>query len=318
MREADGKLRVTVALSDGETGAQLWSERYEGEGTQVFEIQDRIVGNIVGALHVKLTRIEQQRGFTRPARSLEAYDLVLRARALLNGTKRAANLEARALLARAADLAPEYAEVYTEMGIAEFQRVTNGWIEDAAAAMRRAEDFAKRALASSDTRAHAGAHSLIAALYSHQERFPEALAHAEKSTELNPSDSMALYWRGNALLCVGRIEESIAVLETARRFEPHPTAGQGINLPIAYYVAGRYAESLTQVDALLVRTPAQGYLHAVRAAALSQLGRAEEARWAADEVRRLTPLFDPDNFGAFFADPKYTAALRNGLREAGL
>lgn len=318
LREADGKLRVTVALSDGEGGAQLWSERYQGEGAQLFEIQDQIVKHIVGALHVKLNQFEQQRGFTRPAASLEAHDLVLRARWLLNRTKRDANREARESLARAALLAPEYAEIYTEMGMAEFQRVNNGWVEDAAAAMRRAEELGKRALATFDTRAHAGAHSLLAALYSHQERFPEALAHAEKANELNPSDSMALYWRGNALMCVGRIEEAIAVLETARRFEPYPMSGQGVILGMAYYVAGRYPDALVQADALLVRVPEQGYLHALRAATLAQMDKPDEARQAAEQVRRLNPLFDPESYATFFADPKYTAAFREGLRKAGL
>jgi TolB-like protein len=47
VRQADGKLRVAVELSDAEKGALLWSDRFEGEGKQVFEIQDRIVKNIV-------------------------------------------------------------------------------------------------------------------------------------------------------------------------------------------------------------------------------------------------------------------------------
>ncbi|MGH9578990.1 MAG: adenylate/guanylate cyclase domain-containing protein, partial [Terriglobales bacterium] len=60
VREADGKLRVAVELSDAGKGVQLWSERLEGAGAEVFVIQDRIVKNIVGALAVKLTRIEQE------------------------------------------------------------------------------------------------------------------------------------------------------------------------------------------------------------------------------------------------------------------
>ena len=64
VRQADGRLRVAVELSDAGKGAQLWSERYEGAGADVFEIQDRIVKNIVGALAVKLTQVEQQRVFT--------------------------------------------------------------------------------------------------------------------------------------------------------------------------------------------------------------------------------------------------------------
>ena len=56
----------------------------------------------------------------------------------------------------------------------------------------------------------------------------------------------------------------------------------------------------------------------MRAAALAQLGREDEARIAAEQVRRFNPLFDPDNFGSRFEDPVHTAKLREGLRKAGL
>jgi adenylate cyclase len=318
VREANGRLRVTVELSDAVDGVQLASETYEGAGAQLFEIQDRIVGHIVGKLHLKLTQLEQQRALSQPTASLEAHDLLLRARALHVRTDRASNREARALLARALELDPQYAEVQTALGLAEFQRATDGWVEDAALAMRRAEALAKQVLASADERAHVGAHSLLANIYGHQQRYEDALAHSQRAIELNPSDAIALYWRGSASLSLGRVDEAITFLETARRFEPRPSAGQGLNLAIAYYIAGRYAEALIQADSLLTSVPRNGYAYALRAAALARIGKADEARAAAEQVRRLDPLFDADNFGARFVDPKYTALLRDGLREAGL
>jgi tetratricopeptide (TPR) repeat protein len=267
---------------------------------------------------VKLSEIEQQRGVSRPVTSLEAHDLVLRARELINRTSRSANREAREHLARAAQLSPEYAEVHTELGRAEFQRLTNGWVEDAAWSLAQVESLARKALASPDTRTHARAHSLLAALYSHQDRYQEALSHADKAIELNPSESMALYWRGNALMVSARLDEAIAVLETARRFEPHPAAGQGVNLAIAYYLARRYPEALAQADALLVHATQQPYLRAVRAATLAQMGRLDEARSEADRVLRVNPLFDPEQFGSYLGDGPYKVSMREGLRKAGL
>ncbi|MGH8674078.1 MAG: winged helix-turn-helix domain-containing protein [Burkholderiales bacterium] len=318
VREADGKVRVAVELSDAEQGALLWSERYDAEGTQLFEIQDRIVKNIVGNLQVKLTQLERTRVFTRPTDSLEAYDLVLRARSLLDRSERSANREARALLARAQKLAPEYGEIFTELGEADFQRGTYGWMEDASEGMRRAEEFAQRALASVDPRAHTRAHALLATISSQRGQFEEALGHTVRAIELNPSDSRALYRRGGVLLYVGRIDEAIAVLETASRFEPRSIAGAGINLVIAYYTAGRYREALAEADALVARTPHLDFLHAARAAALSQLGKADEARQAADQVRRFNPYFQVENFGTRFVNPEHTTRLQEGLRKAGL
>ena len=318
VRQSDGKLRVAVELSDAANGAQLWSERYDGAGSDVFEIQDRIVKNIVGALAVKLTQVEQQRVFTKPTDSLEAYDLVLGARARLDLNERSANREARGLLARAQALAPDYAEIFTALCEADFQRAIYGWVEDASESMGRAEAYCKRALASRDVQAHTRAHAQIATIYTHLGRFDEALNHAERAIELNASDSTALYRRGAALLYVGRIDEAIAAMETAKRFEPHPGAGVGLNLAVAYYVAGQYRQALAQADALLTRTPDHVSLHALRAATLAQLGNSEDATRAAEQVRRFSPKFEIERFGSRFAKPEYAAKLQDGLRKAGL
>ena len=318
VREAGGKLRVAVELSDADKGALLWSERYDGEGTQLFEIQDRIATNIVGVLAVRLTRLEQQRVFTKPTESLEAHDLMLRARSLLERTDRGANREARALLARALRLAPDYPELKTGLGEAEFQRALYGWIEDVGSARTRAEALARDALASTDTRFHARAHALLASIYTTTRQMEPALHHAERALEVNASDAGALYRRGGALLYMGRLGEAIDSLETARRFEPYPGAIEGYNLALAYFVAGRYREALAQADAMLARAPEHVYLHAIRAATLSHLGTAQEARQAADQVRRFNPYFDASNLGIAFGNPEHTRKVQDGLRRAGL
>jgi TolB-like protein/DNA-binding winged helix-turn-helix (wHTH) protein/Tfp pilus assembly protein PilF len=318
VREAEGRLRVTVSLSDGLDGVQLGSENYEGAAAQLFEIQDRIVADIVGRLHLKLTELEQQRASAKPTESLEAHDLVLRARPLLARTERSANREARALLARAAELDSRHAEVHCRMAHAEFQRAVEGWVEDAEQAVRRAEALAKQALAAAGSDAHVCAHALLATVYVHRDRYEEALAHSQQAIELNPSDATALYWRGAASLSLGRVDEAIGYLETARRFEPRAPAGATANLAVAYYVAGRYAEALSVSDAMLTTAPGNASAHALRAAVLARTGKLEDARAAAEQVRRVAPAFEPENFGARFIDPKYKAMLRAGLREAGL
>jgi len=319
VRQVGDRVRVVVELSEAPTGAQLWSGRYEGAGAQVFEIQDRIVRDIVGALAVKLTRVEQQRVFKKPTDSLEAYDLVLRARGLIERHEPGANRDARALLARAEKLAPEYAESLNALAEAEMQSALYGWTADPVQGMKRAEELCMRVLTSSDQRAHARAHTLLAAVYTHQDRFDEALSHTKRAIELNPSDATALYRHGTSLLYLGRIEEAIEAMETAKRYEPHPSAGTRLNLAIAYYLAGRYREALAETNAARARAPHDVVtLSAVRAATLAQLGDADEARRAAAQVRRFSPLFDVESFGTRFADPEHTVRLRDGLRKAGL
>ncbi|MEO5677746.1 MAG: winged helix-turn-helix domain-containing protein [Usitatibacter sp.] len=318
VRESAGKLRVAVELSDADKGVLLWSDRYEGEGVELFEIQDRIVRNIVATLHVKLTQFEQERAFARPTESLEAHDLVLRARYLLGQIDRGANREARALLARALQLSPQYADILTLLGEAELHRSLFGWVEDPSVTMHHAEELAKRVLASPDTRSHAGAHLLLARFHSNMGRPEEARVHAERSLAANPADSNALYWRGVGLLYVGRIEESVAAMEEARRFDPHLNAASGVNLVMGYYMSGRYNDAIALADILLIRFPRDVSLHALRAASFSQLGDRARAREAAAQVRRYNPYYDVRFAAERFASPEHQEKFRNALREAGL
>lgn len=318
VRQAEDAVRVAVELSDAKKGVLLWSERYEGAGREIFEIQDRIVKDIAGSLAVKLTRLEQQRVFAKPTESLEAYDLVLRARDLLNRSERSANREARAFLEQALRLAPNYAETYLAMGEAEYQRGSLGWVEDAEEAVRRCEELAKRALAIDDPGAHARAHALLARAYVFFRNYDQALAEADRAIGLNGSDSVAFTMRGAVLLWLGRVQESIASSETARRFDPRLSADTGLLLSLAYYTAGRYREALATVDSFLPRYPQFVFLHAMRAAALAQLGNTEEARQEAEKVRKLSPFFQVELFGARFVNPEHQAKAQEGLRKAGL
>lgn len=318
VRQADGKLRVAVELSDAEKGAQLWSDRYEREGKDVFEIQDRIVKNIVGALAVKLTSLEQRRASAKPAENLEAYDLVLRARDLLNRAGRSANLEARTMLAQALELAPNYAESYLALSQAEYQRAATGWMEDPDEGVRQSEKLAERALAIDDPGAHARAHALLGRAHVYFGKYDQALTEADRAIEMNPSDSEAYALRAQVLLWLGRIEESIASHETARRFDPRLYVDYGISLALAYYMAGRYREAIAATDSFLTRYTQSVSLHAIRAAAFAQLGDAEEARRAAEPVRRASPFFQVEQFATRFVNPEHTAKAQEGLRKAGL
>lgn len=317
VRAAEGVLRVSVVLSDTGQGQVLWSEHYEGP--DILEIQDRIVRYVVGMLAVKVTRHEEQRARAKPVQALEAYDLVLRARALVVSSDRAANAEARRLLERARQRAPDYAGTYVVLAEAEFRRAMAGWVEDAGAGFDRAEQAARHALTLDDPGYNARAHGQLGLIYVTRRQFDQALAEADQAIALNPSDAFAIDARGDILLWLGRLDEAIATLQTALALDPAGrSSGSGFDLALAYYSLERYPEALATVDATLARYPQTAFLHALRAATLARLERMEAARQAADEVHRLAPFFLAREFGDRFVDPRHTAHLQEGLRKAGL
>ncbi len=318
VREAAGRLRISVELSDAGAGLLLWSDRYDGELGDVFRFQDRIVRSVVGQLSVRLTKLEERRVSSKPVSSLEAYELVLRARSALARAERRTNREARALLVRAERLAPDYAALHVTMAVAEHQRVINGWTEHVNDALRHAEERARRALSLDEGGAAARAHAMLGKIHAVKGNLDAALAEVSRAIDINPSDSDALIARGGVLLFLGRLDEAIRSLEAGRRFDPRLLPVDAGFLPVAYYAAGRFEEALGAADAFAALYPDVAYLHVVRAAALAQLGRLPEARKAAARARELDPLFRVENWGTRFVNPALTARLQEGARKAGL
>ncbi len=80
LRRAGNRLRINAQLVDAATGFPVWSERYDREMSDIFEVQDEIAHKIAEALRIKLTPQEQAELAAKPTENLQAYDLYLRGR----------------------------------------------------------------------------------------------------------------------------------------------------------------------------------------------------------------------------------------------
>ena len=80
LRRAGERLRITTQLVDTQSGYPVWSERYDREMKDVFEVQDEIARKIAEALRIKLSPQEQEAIAAKPTDNLQAYDLYLRGR----------------------------------------------------------------------------------------------------------------------------------------------------------------------------------------------------------------------------------------------
>ena len=78
LRRAGNRLRISAQLVDTHTDFPLWSERYDREMKDVFEVQDEIARKIAAALRITLSPQEQADLETKPTENLQAYDLFLR------------------------------------------------------------------------------------------------------------------------------------------------------------------------------------------------------------------------------------------------
>ncbi len=80
LRRAGNRMRINTQLVDAATGFPVWSERYDREMSDIFEVQDEIAHKIAEALRIKVTPQEQAELAAKPTENLQAYDLYLRGR----------------------------------------------------------------------------------------------------------------------------------------------------------------------------------------------------------------------------------------------
>ena len=316
VRRADDRLRVTTRLTDAERGTLLWSERYDRAVDDVFAVQDDISRQIMSALALQVTNLEQDRAASKPTDNLTAYDYHLRARQQFRQFTRRGNLQARELLGKAIDLDHEYADAYAALAWTHTKAAEMGWAEWPDRELAHAHDLAQAALRIDSS--NQLAHILLALVYSYQQNYELALDHLDRATAANPNHAGNHAERGWVLLVGGRSGEAITALEEALHFDPSPTPNTFSNLAIAYYLQGRHDDAVTTAQSAVGRYPHHTSLHIVLAAAYAEAGQLDAAARAAEQLRRLHPFFEIESFGEYFRDPADRQRFRASLRQAGL
>ena len=113
IRKASNRLRITGQLIDAATGAHLWADRFDGALEDVFDLQDQVTTNVVGAIAPKIEQAEIERAKRKPTENLDAYDLYLRGLACFkNRFTREKFRESLRLFNEAIEHDPEFAAAY--------------------------------------------------------------------------------------------------------------------------------------------------------------------------------------------------------------
>jgi adenylate cyclase len=315
VRQTGDRVRVIAQLVNAD-GRVLWSARFDEALADVFGVQGTIVTQIVGALAIQVTQVEQRRVFAKPTENLEAYDYVLRAKPALQRPTRANIAEARVLLRRAIDLDPNYAAAYAALAETYHIATFVGWAESPTSFLNRAEELANKALSLDHFEVRA--RIILGRIHTFHQRYQQAEAEIERAMALNPSDAHGLAGRGNILIWLGQTDAAIETLELAERIDPDLNAIDRFALALAYYLKGRYDAAIDHAERNLSKTVGGNFARIVLAAAYAQLDRAEDAARVVSAVHLTDPTFDPQRFGSKFLNPADLEHLRKGLRKAGL
>jgi TolB-like protein len=316
IRRGPERIRVSVSLTDTDHSAVLWSEKYEAEPKDIFAVQDQITRQITGTLALRVTNLELATSASKPPNNLEAYDLVLRGRALLSRPTRSANAQARDLFERAIALDSNYAPAYVGLGQVNLLASNTGWTEDPVEARERAEKLAQKAIALDDL--SSSAHALLGGVAVHFGDYDRALAELKRAIDLNGSDAQSYGGLVTVLLYTGDLAGAIAAGETLTQFQPELPDGTALHLGMAYVLADRGADAIRILEPVVGRNPQDLYASVMLVVAYAAVGRHQQADELARAVRQRFPAFSRDRFGSALHDPTLRANLNHMLEKAGL
>ncbi len=112
VRKVGNRVRVTAQLLNAGTASHIWADRYDGELSEIFDLQDKISASVVGAIEPHLTRAEAERIKQKRPESLDAYDYTLRGLSYMNKLTPEDSAEALRLFRKAIESDPSYGRAY--------------------------------------------------------------------------------------------------------------------------------------------------------------------------------------------------------------
>ena len=314
VRKAGNKIRVTAQLIEASTDTHLWSESYDRELEDIFQIQDEIAADVVLNLKVELLGNVP----TTPRTDPKVYELTLQAKHIaFSGGSNDDSEKVEALLEQALAIDPDYVPALLLIGLVDYwlyietpeaeamherNRVRRakvqelapnhpqhlGWIawdlfeheKDLEGAARAYEDAIRTGYGDAEVLRSA------AAFARHIGQFEAAIALATRSVELDPLCFDCLWLLGNIYHRADMLDEA---LESRKRYME---LGQGgaYTLGLIHLQRGEPAEALATFEGDGMNDYS---VQAARAMALHDLGRVEKSRAAQARQIELYGQDDP-------------------------
>jgi TolB-like protein/tetratricopeptide (TPR) repeat protein len=245
-RRTNDRLRVTAQLIDTETGVHIWADRYDRDMADIALVQDEIVNQIVAKIagsYGAIERNEAKAAARKTPKQLQAYDLILRARDIIQWDWTSENFSAaRAALNQATALDPTNAQARRELA---WLAVT-GWVFRLDETPVPPEDIAEQAAKAVELDpADARSRMAAASAYFFTKQLDRFTREAEQALVLAPFDAEIMATLACMFSAIGDHTRGVALAEKANALNPDAATGwYHSTLYTANYLKGDYERAL--------------------------------------------------------------------------
>ena len=258
IRPVGERLRITVQLIETDTGMHIWADKIDRPTTELFDIMDHVVDDLVTALCANLGVAESHRAQRQQPEDMQAWALRVQAEVLYFSQPSAKTvLEADKLARQATEIEPDYALGWALLAYLTCVRIAFGL----------SADLTKDAT--------------------------ETLALIRKALELAPNDPTVLGYCGYAAIWIGESKQAISYLERSLAINPNNSNVQ-ISYGAALWATGKTEAGIEQLEIFIGRSPKDPFLplaYVDLALSYLTLGDYLKAKHAAQNCIKHSPGF---------------------------
>ncbi len=313
------RVRVTAQLIDTSSGNHVWTERYDREVSDIFEVQDEIARNVVASTQTQVQLAEGSLFADLERPSLPVWALVNRAWKLLYDMTADSLLETKRSAEEAIVLDPRSGRAHQILASFYWHWAWMGFAEDKTATLAQGQRIAERAVRLNDYDEYS--HWTLGLYRMAEGRYDMAVAELERALDINPNCSLAFGSLATVLNFAGQPERSIANNEIAIRANPRDPSifYRYTGLALSYFLLEDYETAIDWARKSVLFKPDWYQGHAVLVAALVRLGAVPEAKSALSDYRAKSITASLQEIKELpFRDAEQRQLLINALVEAGL
>jgi TolB-like protein/class 3 adenylate cyclase len=314
VRKGGNRVRITGQLIDAETGAHLWADRFDGSLEDVFDLQDKVAARVAGVVEPALQAAETARSADRPTADLTAYDLYLRAHAMVWLSARQIP-EALGLMEQAIARDPRYGPALAWAAFCCFRILIDDMSADRHADRLKGIDFARRALQVAGNDPAILANAAIALGY-FGEDIGAMITLVDRALALNPNFARGWSVSGTLRLWAGKPDIAIEHLDAVRRLSPGARIGPSLAQQIAsaHFLNRHFEEAVPELLLAIQEAPTVPHPYRVLAACYAHMGRLGDAREIVVRLRAVTSVVIPDV--SYLRNPEHRELFLSGLHLA--
>ncbi|MBT7631890.1 MAG: tetratricopeptide repeat protein, partial [Desulfobacula sp.] len=320
IQKSNDLIRIVIQLIDTDSGLHIWSERYDREFKDIFNLQDEITLEILKAVGIKLKGLGGDKSLFEGVTDISSFIKIVKVRHYYENPTKEGYASALKNAKEIIVSNPEYLHRYDLLAVVYLTGISLDPLQSSIKRLLLASEAVKKSLSLDEN--NYLAYQLLGWIFFNKKEFDKGITAYKKSLVLNPTSADAYSAIGFALNCNDNPSEALERMKIAFRLNPDPPAIYLDTLGWSYSGVGQHEKAIETYKTLLRRKPNYWSAYLMLTYSYISIGQEENAKTAVKKLLILVPDYSITKFKKFTFIKKNREVRLEGvaiaLRKAGL